>query len=139
MTCQSIPSAQSLPLRAVSPWLSDANGSPLACNPDDGAHSPDLAADAPTWPAEGELLDAFSRVEPGVVARIGPAVVRLDAAHDNRADGSGSGVIVAPDGLILTNHHVVGSRSRVKATTAEGMSLTARVVGIDDLIQLLTG
>ena len=109
----------------------DVHNSPSACKPDDGAHSSDLAADASAQPAEGELLDAYSRAVIGVVDRIGPAVVRLDVAHDNRAGDSGSGVIVAPDGLILTNHHVVGSSSRVKATTAEGMSLTARVVGVD--------
>jgi S1-C subfamily serine protease len=93
--------------------------------------SPNLAADASAQPAEGELLDAYSRAVIGVVDRIGPTVVRLDVARDNRPGGSGSGVIVAPDGLILTNHHVVGSSSRVKATTAEGMNLTARVVGVD--------
>lgn len=80
---------------------------------------------------DGELLDAYSRAVIGVVDRIGPAVVRLDVSRDGAAGGSGSGVIVAPDGLILTNNHVVGSNNRVKVTSAEGMSLTARVVGVD--------
>ncbi|MFY9991742.1 MAG: trypsin-like peptidase domain-containing protein [Rhodoplanes sp.] len=113
------------------PVVVGVHDSPFACNPDDGAFSPNLAADASAQPAEGDLLDAYSRAVIGVVDRIGPTVVRLDVARDNRAGGSGSGVIVAPDGLILTNHHVVGSSSRVKATTAEGMRLTARVVGVD--------
>jgi len=82
-------------------------------------------------PTDSELLDAYSRAVIGVVDRIGPAVVCLDVSRDNRAGGSGSGVIVAPDGLILTNNHVVGSSSRVTVTTAEGMSLTARVLGVD--------
>ena len=113
------------------PVVVGVHDSPFACNPDDGAFSPNLAADASAQPAEGDLLDAYSRAVIGVVDRIGPTVVRLDVARGNRAGGSGSGVIVAPDGLILTNHHVVGSSSRVKATTAEGMRLTARVVGVD--------
>jgi len=82
-------------------------------------------------PDDSELLDAYSRAVIGVVDRIGPAVVRLDVSRDGGPGGSGSGVIVAPDGLILTNNHVVGPNFRVKVTSAEGMSLTARVVGVD--------
>lgn len=81
---------------------------------------------------DGALLDAYSRAVIDVVDRTGPAVVRLDVKRgDQRTGGSGSGVIVSPDGLILTNHHVVGARAGVKVTTAEGMSLTARIVGTD--------
>src|SRR5262245_26188117 len=53
------------------------------------------------------LLDAYSRAVIDVVDRIGPAVVGLHL-RAGRHGGSGSGVIVSPDGLILTNSHVVG-------------------------------
>ncbi|WP_296523898.1 trypsin-like peptidase domain-containing protein [Rhodoplanes sp.] len=66
-----------------------------------------------------------------MVDRIGPAVVRLDVAGPQGRGGSGSGVIVSPDGLIVTNHHVVTASPRLKVTTADGMRLNARVVGID--------
>lgn len=86
------------------------------------------ALDAP----DSDPLDAYSRAVINVVDRTGLAVVRLDARRsDDRAGGSGSGVIVLPDGLILTNHLVVGAGSAVKVTTAEGMSLTAQPVGSD--------
>ena len=85
-------------------------------------------------PDDQQLLDAYSRAVIDVVDRVGPAVVRL-AVHDggngrSRA-GTGSGVIVAPDGLILTNSHVAGTASRIEVTTADGQDLHARLVGDD--------
>jgi S1-C subfamily serine protease len=80
------------------------------------------------------LLDAYSRAVIDVVDRVGSTVVRLDVkAHDGQRhrDGTGSGVIVAPDGLVLTNSHVVGGATRVNVTTVDGRSLSARVVGDD--------
>jgi S1-C subfamily serine protease len=84
-------------------------------------------------PEDQTLLDAYSRAVIDVVERVGPAVVRLDVTSDQerRSGGTGSGVIVAPDGLVLTNSHVVGGAARVSATTVDGRSLTARVVGDD--------
>jgi S1-C subfamily serine protease len=82
---------------------------------------------------DGALLDAYSRAITDVVDRVGPAVVRIDVFHgaNVRRAGSGSGVIVAPDGLVLTNSHVVGGAARVELMTTEGRHLMARVVGND--------
>src|SRR5689334_23952977 len=87
----------------------------------------------PPFHPDQALLDAYSRAVIDVVERVGPAVVRLDVTSDQerRRGGTGSGVIVAPDGLVLTNSHVVGGAARVSATTVDGRSLTARVVGDD--------
>jgi S1-C subfamily serine protease len=92
------------------------------------------ARDASAVPSEDQaLLDAYSRAVIDVVDRVGPAVVRLDVkTPDTRVrGGTGSGVVVAPDGLVLTNSHVVGGAARVDVTTIEGRSLAARVVGDD--------
>jgi len=82
---------------------------------------------------DGALLDAYSATITDVVDRVGPTVVRIDVWHGRNATraGSGSGVIVAPDGLVLTNSHVVGGAARVELMTTEGRGLTARVVGDD--------
>ena len=96
--------------------------------------TPDVASPPPVPPDEAALLDAYSRAVIDVVERVGPAVVRLDVtgSGEHRHGGTGSGVIVAPDGLVLTNSHVVGgAAARVKVTTVDGRSLTARVVGDD--------
>jgi S1-C subfamily serine protease len=86
----------------------------------------------PPVPADDEaLLDAYSRAVIDVVERVEAAVVRLDVKGDERRGGTGSGVVVAPDGLVLTNSHVVGGGSRVQVTTLEGRRLDARVVGDD--------
>ena len=95
--------------------------------------SPNLDAPPAVPPEDQALLDAYSRAVIDVVERVGPTVVRLDVTSDQerRGGGTGSGVIVAPDGLVLTNSHVVGGAAQVSATTVEGRSLTARVVGDD--------
>jgi S1-C subfamily serine protease len=88
----------------------------------------------PPVPADDQaVLDAYSRAVIDVVDRLGAAVVRLDVkgANDNRHGGTGSGVVVAPDGLVLTNSHVVEGAARVSVTTVDGRSLTARLVGDD--------
>ena len=63
----------------------------------------DLSSGIP--PEDQALLDAYSRAVIDVVDRVGPAVVRLDVlkgSDDRRQGGTGSGVVVAPDGLVLT-------------------------------------
>jgi S1-C subfamily serine protease len=89
-------------------------------------------------PEDRALLDAYSRAVIDVVDRVGPAVVGLAVRGGKGAGqprgGSGSGVVVAPDGLILTNSHVAGAAgaaSPIEVTTPDGQHLKARVVGDD--------
>ena len=92
----------------------------------------DTSASASASKMDADLLDAYSRSVTNVVENVGPSVVRLDIRHaDGSRAGSGSGVIVSPDGLILTNSHVVQGAKRAEATTLDGRSLAARVLGDD--------
>src|SRR5260370_9371240 len=81
-----------------------------------------LANPSAVPPDDQALLDAYSRAVIDVVERVGPAVVRLDVASERRPDGPGSGVVVAPDGLVLTHNHVLGNPARATATTVSAPS-----------------
>jgi len=90
--------------------------------------------DEPPPATDGELLDAYSRAVVGVVEAVSPAVVHVQirGARGGRvAHGSGSGVIVSPDGLVLTNNHVVDSAQQIGLSLADGRSFRARVLGRD--------
>jgi len=92
---------------------------------------------------EIEALDAYSRVVTSVAERLSPAVVNVAANHEVRVrsrsgepktrerSGAGSGVVITPDGYILTNSHVVAGASRLGVTTADGHELPAELVGED--------
>src|ERR1700742_2470331 len=71
------------------------------------------------------LLDAYSSAVIDVPARVGPAVVRVETGPKVRnareRGGLGSGIVISPDGLVLTNRHVVGSGKGVKLRGIEGV------------------
>src|SRR5687767_2786223 len=76
-----------------------------------------------------ELLDAYSRAVVQVVEDTSPAVVHIarfqrdGGPQEWRPSGSGSGVILTPDGYILTNAHVVAGADRLEARLADGRTL----------------
>lgn len=75
---------------------------------------------------ESDPLDAFSHAVVGVADKLRPAVVNLRVGR-----GGGSGVLFAPDGFLLTNHHVVQGSRRVKVRMNDGTELGGDVVGND--------
>jgi serine protease Do len=89
-------------------------------------------------PTESEALDAYSRVVTGVAERLGPSVANLRMSRRGRPSGGGSGVVITPDGFLLSNAHVVaGARgSRVRATFTDGSDVAVSVVGTDPLSDL---
>lgn len=84
---------------------------------------------------EAAILDAYSNAVIAVADRVGPAVVRVATRRGDgkgKAQGGvGSGVVIAPDGLVLTNSHVVEGARELKVTDAEGREMEARLLGED--------
>jgi S1-C subfamily serine protease len=81
------------------------------------------------------LLDAYSNAVIGVTEQVGPAVVRVEtgskAPNTRERGGLGSGIVISPDGLVLTNNHVVGSSKQIRLRDHEGIVTDARVLGVD--------
>jgi S1-C subfamily serine protease len=102
---------------------------------------PDIEASAPSRD-DAALLDAYSHAVTSVADAVGPAVVRVEIKNKQGRGGVGSGVIIAPDGLVLTNSHVVEGAKELRLTDAEGRVMEARVIGEDpdtDLALLRAG
>ncbi len=107
-----------------------------------GAESPQTAPTQTASVDESvEALDAYSRAVVGAVDQVGPAVVSVyvggDADDARRArGGAGSGVVVTPDGYVLTNEHVVQRAQTVRVAFVDGRSAPAVVVGRDPATDL---
>ncbi len=89
---------------------------------------------------EREALDAYSRAVVDVVEAVTPSVVSIRVVAENRrgntGEGAGSGFVVAPDGFVVTNDHVVERAKSVTAVFTDGRELDARVVGTDPATDL---
>ena len=90
---------------------------------------------------EQEALDAYSLAVVTIAEKLSPSVANLRVSRrvrgGRRAVGGGSGVVITPDGFLLTSAHVVaGTDGKVEASFVDGREITAELVGADPLSDL---
>ena len=87
---------------------------------------------------EREALDAYSTVVVSVAESVSPSVasLRVGRQRSRGGEGSGSGVVITPDGYLLTSAHVVDGVARGTAVFTDGRELELRIVGTDPLSDL---
>jgi len=84
-----------------------------------------------------ETLDPYSARVAHAFETVGPAVVHIHAQGESPArHGTGSGVLFAPDGYLLTNSHVVSGATKLSAGLTDGRRFDAELVGDDPATDL---
>src|SRR5258705_8540884 len=96
------------------------------------------AADSPATnagdTAEPALLDAYSQAVIAATRRVAPAVVHVEVGRGQSGRlqrGTGSGFLFTPDGLLLTNSHVVHGSREIRVSNMDGDSFAADLIGDD--------
>src|SRR2546428_7011316 len=97
-----------------------------------------MTQDAPAAATERDVLDSYSATVTTVAQRVLPSVASLGVRRASRSfeGGAGSGVVIAPDGFLVTSAHVVAQAGAASASFIDGSEYELDVVGADPLSDL---
>jgi len=84
-----------------------------------------------TAAVDEQALDVYSTLVATVAERASPSVIAIQTSTGKKSGGSGSGFALTPDGLILTNSHVIHGAKRIRVETTQGTSAIAELIGED--------
>jgi S1-C subfamily serine protease len=97
----------------------------------DGERQDSMPSHATPQPSDAELLDAYSNAVISAVDIAGRSVVHIAVRGQGPRGGSGSGLVVTNDGIMLTNSHVVSGATAIDVSFSDGRRSAARVLGED--------
>ncbi|UCH33709.1 MAG: PDZ domain-containing protein [Armatimonadota bacterium] len=86
-----------------------------------------------TPPATAEIVDAAIRAVKPALVKLDVVEVNYSGGREEKSETAGSGVIITPEGHVITNHHVAGNAKRIVCTLADKEEIEAELVGTDPL------
>jgi serine protease DegQ len=127
------------------PWKSPAGGATMVTLKEAATPAPTVDVS----PKAGSFSAAAQKAMPSVVNVFTSKEIKISShplmedpmfrrffgdrfeSQSRRASSLGSGVIVSPEGYILTNHHVIEAADEIKIALSDGREAKARIIGSD--------